>query len=1130
MHPKRILCQILLTIVLGGSVRAAPGTMLDSGAPRRTAREERSIVLIEGQTKIELERSFIIPGSDSITIDGRPIERGAEYRFNALKGTIVLVDPAAGGELLVVRFARYPLPFSPVFASRVPEGAPKMLVTTPGKLEREERPSERKPFNLRLSGSKTVGATAGTGRGLGVEQSLKISIAGKIAEDLEISAFLTDDDLRVQPEGNTEELRHLEKVYVKVKSRHTEVQLGDFTTGIDWSSFSRFERELRGGTANVHLGDRSLLVGGGLAKGRFKTVSFFGREGIQGPYELLSARRFNGIVILPGSEKVYFNGTVLKRGAENGYTIDYNRGTVTFTERMPVSDDSEIVIDFQIGEDSYERTSLIGGLSVPLLAGKIRLRTLFFQESDDSEESLTGELTQEDREALEAAGDDPAKAFTSGIREVEAGEGNYILVPADSIPEHFEYAESGGDYRLDFYEVGAGKGDYEPDGFTARGEVKYAYVGDGEGDYVIGRGLALPERTRLFSLGLSGERGRLFAEAEGNVSLHDRNVLSALDDGDNDGSAFKFEGGLKKVPVPYSLLTLKGFYSSLQSRFSPPDKPRGSYFYRNWNLEETELVGTERIGGLSVDVEGEGPWRLRGTHELLSRESLEARKSELEAVVGNHVERGLRLRAIESNVGEDRDRRFAAGEGAFRIWRLVPSVAYETERYRSFVTAAPDTGRLYHQGTVSLRSHEMGSFTGNLSVRRRLTDRLSADGRSWLDARRNDEINLTGGFSGAGRAIDLLITHREILDEQSGVSSTHDLARLRYRETWDAAGLANDVSYRITSGEERRREKSVIYVGENQGDYDSEGREVGQKRGDYMILYLPGEESETLRAIETTWRLSIGTGVRGVKSGPNEGGWFGAIRRNVSCDNFLSVVEQSKTDDLASLYLMSPSILQRNDLTIYGINKVRSEWKLLNDLKRVNLRFVFTREDEEDNRSLGAPTERFSRGVSARIEIVPLPALVVSIEGASSLRTRESTNPFDQNYRIESLEASQTLNYRLGPSTRLSLETGLERRRDEISFAEQVSYRAAPSIMAAIGNSFNLTSLVRFTYTDSKREENKPLFFLEAGWREDWSILANYRVTKRVSFGVNYTGRREKDFLGDVETIHDFKVESRAYF
>jgi hypothetical protein len=1130
MHQKLILCQILLATLLGGSLRAAPGTMLQYGLPRRTACEERSFVLGQGQTRIELERSFIIPGSDSITIDGRPLERGAAYRFNALKGTIVLVDPAEGGELLVVRFTRYPLPFSPVFASRVPEGSRKLRVTAPGRLEASERTDMQKPFNLRLSGSKTVGATAGTGRGLGVEQSLKISISGKIAEDLEISAFLTDDDLRVQPEGNTEELRHLEKVYVQVKSRHSEVQLGDFATGNDWSSFARFARELRGGTANVHLGDRSLLVGGGLAKGRFKTVSFFGRDGVQGPYELLSARRFNGIVILPGSETVYFNGTALKRGAENGYTIDYNRGTVTFTERMPVTDDSEIVIDFQIGEDSYERTSLIGGLALPMLEGKMLVRALFFQESDDSQESLTGELTQEDREALEEAGDDPTKAFTSGIREVEAGEGNYLLVPADSIPEHFEYAESGGNYRLDFYEVGTAKGDYRPDGFTARGEVKYAYVGGGEGDYVVGRGLALPERTRLFSLGLSGERGRFFAEAEGNVSLHDKNLLSALDDDDNNGSAFALEGGLKKVPVPYSKLTLRGFFSSLQSRFKPPDKSRESYFYRNWNLEETALEGSERIGGLSVALEGEDAWRINGSHELLSRDSIEARKSEMDAVVGNHTDRGIHIRALESKVGEDRDRRFAAGEGSFRVWRLVPSVAYETERYRSFVAAAPDTGRLYRQGTVSLGSRARGPFMGNLSVKRRTTDRLSADGLSWLDARRNDEINLTGAYSGAGRVVDLLVTHRETLDEQSGVSSTHDLARLRYRETWDAAGLANDVSYRITSGEERRREKTVIFVGENQGDYDSEGREVGQKRGDYMILYLPGEESEALRTVEMIWRLSIGTGVRGVGSGRSEDGWFGTIRRNISCDNFLSVVEQSKTDDIASLYAMSPSLLQRDDLTIYGINKVRSEWKLLNNLKRIALRFVFTREDEEDNRSLGAPTERFNRGVSARIEIVPLPALVLSIEGTNSLRTRESTNPFDQNYRVGSQEALLVLNYHLGPSTRLSLETGLERRRDEISLAEQVSYRAAPSVTAAIGNSFNLTSLVRFTYTDSKQDYNKPLFFLEGGWREDWSILANYRVTKRVSFGVNYTGRREKDFLGDVETIHDFKAESRAYF
>ena len=867
MRPKRVLLQLFLAILLGASARAAPGRMLEQFEPRSRAREERSFLLEKGQTRVELARSFIIPGSDSVTLDGKPIERGTEYRLNFLKGTIVLVRPAAGGELLVVGFSRYPLPFEPLFASRVPAGAPSVPMTRPGTLIDIEQPTERKRFNLKLSGSKTVGTTAGTGRGLGVEQSLKISIAGKIAEDLEVSAFLTDDDLRVQPEGNTEELRHLEKVYVKVKSRHSEIQLGDFTTGVDWSSFARFERELRGGTASLHLNERALLVGGGLAKGRFKTVSFFGREGIQGPYELLSARRFNGVVILPGSETVYFDGRVLKRGAENGYTIDYNRGTVTFTERTPVTDDSEIVIDFQVGEEGYERTSLIGGASLPLFEGRMKIETLFFQESDDTDESLRGDLTPEDREALEDAGDDPAKAFTSGIQEVEPGEGDYLLVPADSIPEHFEYAESGGNYRLDFYEVGAGKGDYEPDGFTPRGVVKYEYVGEGEGDYIIGRGLALPERTRLISIGLTGRQGRLFLSAEGNLSIHDKNLLSPLDDDDNKGGAVGLKGGFEKVPLPFSELTVEGHYSSLESRFKPPDKPRESYFYRNWNLQETPLTGRERIGGASFALEGERPWRIGGSREYLSRDTLDARKSEVDASLGEPGVRGLQLRGFASSVEEERDRRFASGAAAYRIWRLIPSVSYETERYRSFRAAEPDTGRFYRQGTVALRAPGLGSFTGNLSLRRRSTDRLSFDGLSWLDARRNDEIQFSGGYSDAGRVVDLLVTHRETLDEESGVSSTHDLARLRYRETWDAAGLASDISYRITSGEERRREKTVIYVGENQGDYDSEGREVGQNRGDYMILYLPGEESESLRTVEMTWRLSIGRGVRGVRAG-----------------------------------------------------------------------------------------------------------------------------------------------------------------------------------------------------------------------------------------------------------------------
>ena len=99
---------------------------------------------------------------------------------------------------------------------------------------------------------------------------------------------------------------------------------------------------------------------------------------------------------------------------------------------------------------------------------------------------------------------------------------------------------------------------------------------------------------------------------------------------------------------------------------------------------------------------------------------------------------------------------------------------------------------------------------------RRLTDKLSVDGLDWLDARKNDELRVATSYASAGRVVDLLLTHRKLIDEQAGVSSTNDLARVRFRDTWESIGLAHDVSYRITSGEERRREKAVIYVGENE--------------------------------------------------------------------------------------------------------------------------------------------------------------------------------------------------------------------------------------------------------------------------------------------------------------------------
>ncbi len=1128
----RYICVIFLVFLLfsaGLPGEAFPQKDLRFVSPRDQIKEVATFRLEEGTARVEMGVPFIVPGSDSLSLGGVPLKRDKDYRINNLKGVIILIKPVKQHTELKVLYSRYPFPFSPVFARRFPEGGE--VFRPSGAAERGPAPGKGRtisPHRLRLFGSKTVGFSLGSGRGVGVDQSMRVEISGKLARDLEVEAFLTDDDMPIQPEGSTEELRHLEKVSIQIRSRHTRTRLGDLSAGMEWAQFSSYQRDLRGIVSEVNVGNQKITGGAGMTKGRFRRVDFFGREGVQGPYELLEARRFDAVVILSGTETVYLDGRRLRRGRENDYTIDYNRATVTFTEESPVTADSEIVVEFQTSEDNYERNTVLGGWEAGWGDGSILLNTSLFQEWDNPDEPLRGSLTDQDIRIIEQAGDREEDAIADGVERVGEGGGYYNMDPVDSV---FVFAEDGGEYRVNFYKVGSGEGDYRLEGLTSRGVVKYTYVGEGEGDYAVGRPLYLPRRKRIFSMGARASRDHLFLESEGNLSLYDLNTLSGLDDDDNRGTAVILKGGLRDIPVSSSRLTITGEYSRLEDRFAAPDQVRRSYFYRDWNLRDVPLVGTENIAGAALNWESKEHWRFSADSRYLSRgNDLSATKNEVDFTLGDIRERGLNLTGFDSRVNDSRDRTFGRGEIRYALWHMVPSLSLESERYRNF-TAPRDTGRYYYQGSLSLGTRETGNFTGAVSYTGRRTDYLTPAGGEWFRGRDNDEISVKGTYSGGNRTVEISVHHRETSYITDGASSTYDLAGISYRDGTSSGSVVSDLDYRLSSGEERRQEETVIYVGENQGDYDREGRQVGQKRGDYMVIYLPGSEKEALRKVELNWHLNLGEGIYGMGDRPEKGpGLFSLIRRNVSCDQFFSVLEKSTTGDLIDLYFLSPHILQRDDVTIYGNCKFRQEWSFLNSVKKYDLRLRFYRRDEEDNRSRGVPIERFLRSVRVTAEAAPWSRLTLSTAVESELNSRETPLSGDQNYRVSEFSVSQSLDYRLRTSTRISLEAALEKRNDDVSSAVQDSWVLRPSLRSSIGKKLSLNAYLKITYTDAESSERKPLFFMEDGLREDWSIMGQYRVTRNVSFGLNYTGRHEKDFTGEVKTVHDLKMESRAYF
>ena len=217
-------------------------------------------------------------------------------------------------------------------------------------------------------------------------------------------------------------------------------------------------------------------------------------------------------------------------------------------------------------------------------------------------------------------------------------------VNAGSDSAYFAFVETGGEYRLAFMDVGAGAGDYETDGFSTAGVVKYRWAGPGGGAFRIGRRLPLPERKRVFAAGASASKGSAYLDAEGNVSDYDRNLFSSLDNADNGGLALHVEGGLKEYAVPSARLSLSGELSRVDARFVAPDRIREPYFYRDWGLEEEPLEAAEVIAGGRASISGLRAWRAGASYERLSRGDLfSARKGEFEGTLGTLDARGLDL-------------------------------------------------------------------------------------------------------------------------------------------------------------------------------------------------------------------------------------------------------------------------------------------------------------------------------------------------------------------------------------------------------------------------------------------------------------------------------------------------------
>lgn len=210
---------------------------------------------------------------------------------------------------------------------------------------------------LQRSGTISRGITFGNNQDVFVNSSLNLQLGGKLNDNVEIVAAITDENIPIQPEGNTQQLQEFDRVFIQLNDERNRLIAGDFELRRPDSYFLNFFKRSQGGyfTTNQPVGKgtdgKPNILRAGLsaavAKGRFARNTFTAQEGNQGPYRLVGNNGETFIIILAGTEKVYIDGALMQRGAQNDYVIDYNTAELAFTPRRLITNQSRIVIEFE---------------------------------------------------------------------------------------------------------------------------------------------------------------------------------------------------------------------------------------------------------------------------------------------------------------------------------------------------------------------------------------------------------------------------------------------------------------------------------------------------------------------------------------------------------------------------------------------------------------------------------------------------------------------------------------------------------------------------------------------------------------------------------------------------------------
>jgi hypothetical protein len=467
--------------------------------------------------------------------------------------------------------------------------------------------------NVKTQGSFGRQMSFGNTQDAVLNSNLNLQMEGMLGDSIEIHAAITDNNLPIQPDGNTQQLNEFDKVFLQFKKQHWQLDLGDIDIRQNQTYFLNFYKRLRGlSFATTNKISNSVvsnsLISGSIAKGKFWRNTIPAKEGNQGPYRLTGANNELFFILLANTERVFIDGELMQRGEDQDYVINYNTAEVTFTPKRMITKDTRIQVEFEYSDRNYLNANLYLAQEFEI-GKKLKLRLGAFNNSDAKNSPVDQSLDQQQKLFLVNIGDSVQNAFypNAVLDTFSAGKILYekIYSGTDSF---YQYSTNPATatYNLSFVFVGQGKGNYVPDFNGANGKVyKYiAPVGNvKQGSYESAILLVAPKKQQVMNLGVAYLLDKNTSViAEGAVSNYDVNSFSKKNNGDDAGFAGKLKFSNLK-PLGKNLQLVTGVdYEHVQYKFKPLERLRQVEFSRDWGLPLDLGAATENIIKASAGI------------------------------------------------------------------------------------------------------------------------------------------------------------------------------------------------------------------------------------------------------------------------------------------------------------------------------------------------------------------------------------------------------------------------------------------------------------------------------------------------------------------------------------------------